>query len=74
MKAKKYIQMPAKAFVPIAKAFKTECCDCGLVHEWIFHSKGRVLGFTITRDTRATAQRRRMLSNAKLTGGGDNQH
>ena len=72
MKALKYVQMPAKAFVPLTKAFKTQCCDCGLVHEWIFHRQGRTLGFTVTRDNRATAQRRRNLSNDKIRRVADN--
>ena len=65
MKAKKYIQMPDDAFLKIldGKCFKTECCDCGLVHFWTLESRkeGRknVFGYRIQRDNRATAQRRR---------------
>lgn len=60
MKASKYIQMPEKDFVQIYKIFKTQCCDCGLVHLWEFHKpKGKPFGFIITRDNRATGQIRK---------------
>lgn len=53
-----YVQMPAKAFVKLQRIFKTECCDCGLVHLWELKFR-KVPGFIVTRDNRATAQRRR---------------
>ena len=59
MKARSYIQMPAKAFVKLEKAFKTECCDCGLVHVWVLTERKGVYGFRVERDNRATGQRRR---------------
>ena len=58
MKAK-YVQMPERAFVPLHKAFKTECCDCRLVHAWTFTERDGVMGFDVVRDNRATAQRRK---------------
>jgi hypothetical protein len=59
MKAKKYRQHYDGGWMPFVKAFKTQCCDCGLVHQWIFEKHGRELGFIISRDNRATAQIRR---------------
>ena len=59
MKAKRYVYLPDDSFMKLEKAFKTECCDCGLVHVWAFKRKKGVLGFQIARDNRATAQRRR---------------
>ena len=58
-----YVQMPDDCFLEIMHKFKTECCDCGLVHVWEFVDKGRgkkrQVGFRVKRDNRATAQRRR---------------
>lgn len=68
MRVKKYIQMPEKAFVALSKAFKVQCCDCGLVHSWeMVHQKG-IFGFIITRDNRATSQvkRKKIKSREKL--------
>ena len=66
MKAKRYVQMPEKAFVKLEKAFKTECCDCQLVHVWQLTRRKGVFGFMIERDNRATAQRRRKRPNSGL--------
>lgn len=63
MKAR-YVQMSERAFMPLRKAFKTECCDCQLVHAWTFTERNGEMGFEIVRDNRATAQRR------KKEGGG----
>ncbi len=63
-----YFQMPDKCFVKLEKAFKTECCDCGLVHLWVLKSKKGTFGFDIQRDNRATGQRRRKIK--KLAGRG----
>lgn len=63
MEAKKYVQMPEKAFVELMKAFKTECCDCRLVHTWRLTRRMGTFGFIIERDNRATAQRRRKRPN-----------
>lgn len=54
-----YVQMPAEAFIKLERMFKTECCDCGLVHLWELKKTKNVFGFRIVRDNRATAQRRR---------------
>ena len=59
MKAKRYVQMPDNAFVEIRKAFKTECCDCGLVHTWTLKLSKKQFGFIVARDNRATGQRRK---------------
>jgi hypothetical protein len=59
VKAKRYVQMPVKCFMKLEKAFKTECCDCGLVHVWVLKKEKGVVGFRIARDNRATGQRRK---------------
>lgn len=35
------------------------CCDCGLVHAVRFHVSGRKIFMAVTRDNRATGQKRR---------------
>lgn len=55
----KYTQMSDHCLVRIDKLFKTECCDCSLVHLWKVVVKRGVVYFEIKRDNRATAQRRR---------------
>lgn len=54
-----YVQMPDNCFVELMPEFKTECCDCGLVHYWKLKFIRKKPGFQIKRDNRATAQRRR---------------
>ncbi len=39
--------------------FKLECCDCGLVHEFMFVVAGHRLRIIGKRDNRATGQKRR---------------
>lgn len=60
-----YVQMPDDCFVKLDKVFKTECCDCGLVHRWQLKFQKKVPGFRIVRDNRATAQRRNARKAAK---------
>lgn len=38
---------------------KISCCDCGLVHELIIENGRSELTFHVTRNERATAQKRR---------------
>ena len=59
MRAKKYIQMEGDATFPLMKAFKTACCDCGLVHEWTLVERDGRFTFDVRRDNRATAQIRK---------------
>ncbi len=58
MKAK-YVQMSDDCLVKLDRHFKTECCDCGLVHEWKLVFRNKEPYFKIKRDNRATGQRRR---------------
>lgn len=40
------------------------CCDCGMVHHWVFEPSGGTLRFTIEQQPRKTGQlRRRMYGN-----------
>ena len=59
MKAKSYVQRKDGDLVPLERVFKIACCDCGLVHLWELKKKMGELFFKVTRDARATAQRRR---------------
>lgn len=61
MKSNKLIELGIKGLVPIRKTFKMECCDCGLVHQWTFTKKDGDMGYLVSRDNRATAQRRKRL-------------
>jgi len=48
--------------VPAGKVYRIACCDCGLVHDFVFISEdGRPIGIAAKRNTRATAQRRRIV-------------
>lgn len=39
--------------------FKFACCDCGLVHDMVFVSRGRKIGMALKRNKPATAAKRR---------------
>jgi hypothetical protein len=54
-----YTQIPDNGQLKLEPEFKTECCDCGLVHLWKLVKRKDFVGFVIKRDNRATAQRRR---------------
>lgn len=54
-----YTQMSDDCLVELQKFFKTECCDCALVHTWKLTVRKGVAYFRIKRDNRATGQRRR---------------
>jgi hypothetical protein len=46
--------------VPSGKIHRIACCDCGLVHDFVFISEeGGFIGIAAQRNNRATAQRRR---------------
>jgi hypothetical protein len=46
--------------VPSETIYKIACCDCGLVHDFVFVSEdGKPIGIAAKRNNRATAQRRR---------------
>jgi hypothetical protein len=46
--------------VPSGKIYRIACCDCGLVHDFVFISEdGKNIGVAAKRNNRATAQRRR---------------
>jgi hypothetical protein len=46
--------------VPSGKVYRIACCDCGLVHDFVFISNDRKpIGIAAKRNNRATAQRRR---------------
>jgi hypothetical protein len=48
--------------VPSGEVYKIACCDCGLIHDFVFVSQdGKPVGIAARRNTRATAQRRRKL-------------
>ena len=48
--------------VPSAQIHRIACCDCGLVHDFVFISEdGNPIGIAAKRNNRATAQRRRKL-------------
>lgn len=46
--------------VPSGEIYRIACCDCGLVHDFVFVSHDRKpIGISARRNNRATAQRRR---------------
>lgn len=46
--------------VPSGTIYRIACCDCGLVHDFVFVSQdGKPIGIAAKRNNRATAQRRR---------------
>lgn len=46
--------------VPNGKKYRIACCDCGLVHDFVFIAEsGDFIGVAAERNNRATAQRRR---------------
>lgn len=55
--------------VPSGSLYRIACCDCGLVHDFIFISHdNKPIGIAARRNNRATAQRRR--KNGMNTKGG----
>jgi uncharacterized Zn finger protein len=48
--------------LPSGEIYKLRCCDCGLVHDFVFVTKdGREINVSARRNTRSTAQSRRHL-------------
>ncbi len=48
--------------VPSGDVYRIACCDCGLVHDFVFVSHdGKPIGIAAKRNNRATAARRRKL-------------
>ena len=48
--------------VPSGQVHRIACCDCGLVHDYVFISQdGNEVGIAAKRNNRATAQHRRHL-------------
>lgn len=46
--------------VPSGEIYRIACCDCGLVHDFVFVSEdGKPIGVAARRNARATAQRRK---------------
>lgn len=46
--------------VPSSQIYRIACCDCGLVHDFVFVSQdGNPIGIAAKRNNRATAQRRK---------------
>jgi len=56
--------------VPSGTIYRIACCDCGLVHDFVFISEdGKPIGIAAKRNNRATAQRRRHVTpNAEFSG------
>jgi hypothetical protein len=49
--------------VPSGQIYRIACCDCGLVHDFVFvSSNGEPIGIAARRNERATAQRRRKIT------------
>ena len=49
--------------VPCNEIYRIACCDCGLVHDFVFVSEdGKRIGIATRRNNRATGQRRRKQS------------
>jgi hypothetical protein len=57
--------------VPVGEIYRMACCDCGLVHDFVFISEdSKPIGVAAQRNNRATAQRRRKLRATKETANG----
>jgi len=55
--------------VPSGEVHRIACCDCGLVHDFVFVSQdGKRIGVAAKRNNRATAARRRAKAMAKGAG------
>ena len=50
--------------IPSEQIYRMACCDCGLVHDFVFVSEdGKPIGIAVRRNNRSTANRRRALAN-----------
>jgi hypothetical protein len=53
--------------VPSGELYKIACCDCGLVHDFVFISQdNKPIGVAARRNNRATGQRRRHIKGQHL--------
>jgi hypothetical protein len=52
--------------LPIGKLYRLACCDCGLVHDVVFVVEDGKLAMAAKRNNRATAARRRGLTNRRV--------
>lgn len=53
--------------VPNGQIYRIACCDCGLVHDFVFISEdGKPIGVAARRNNRATWQRRRKINLNRL--------
>lgn len=62
MRAKRFVQRKdGEGFVVNSgEVHRIECCDCGLVHDFVFVSEdGKPIGIAAARNARSTGQRRR---------------
>jgi hypothetical protein len=47
-------------YIPSGEIYRIACCDCGLIHDFIFVSEdGKPINVAARRNNRSTAQRRR---------------
>ena len=54
--------------IPSGEVYRIACCDCGLVHDFVFISQdGKPIEVAAKRNNRSTAQKRRW--NAKISQG-----
>jgi hypothetical protein len=52
--------------VPSGVIYRIACCDCGLVHDFVFVSQdGNVIGIAARRNERSTAAKRNAMSKMK---------
>lgn len=68
MKSKRYVQREdGEGFeVPSGVLCRIACCDCGLVHDFLFVSEDEnPIGIAAKRNNRSTAQKRRYLRRLK---------
>ena len=72
----KYIQRhDGEGFsVPSGEVYRIACCDCGLVHDFVFVSEdGKDIGIAARRNNRSTAQRRKSISPHPIPDKSDQQ-
>lgn len=63
-RTKKFVQRyDGEGFeVPSGELYRIACCDCGLVHDFVFISEdGKPIGVAAKRNNRSTAQRRKRM-------------
>ena len=52
--------------VPSGQIYRIACCDCGLVHDFVFIAQdGKPIGVAAKRNNRATAAKRRKQSDTQ---------